>query len=531
MGGCLNASDHRKSRETRANVDQPAPTTRWDRLRSRLRVGRSGQPRPPLTARQRFSLDLVVGLAAALVGGWLGLMLAGASTSQVGPLTVQTAVTPALHGGTQLGLPPLGHVDLPTHSTPVRVEATVTGVDLGAATSMLTSIQDRQTQQNLTDAALSAVRRAAGRALVAALLGATALAAVLTRRWRPAVVAASTVVVVAALLGGVTKATWNANAIREPTYSGELTNAPRVIGDLTAIPDNLNQYGTELAGLVSNISTLARTLNALPEEAGATAGTVAVLHISDIHLAIQAWPIVKQVAQQYHVAFIVDTGDLADHGTSAENGALTPIADLGVPYIYVKGNHDSAITVHEVASFPNVKVLQNAKVTIDGITVAGAGDPRFTPDKLTRSDSPSGDAAVIDAAARLADFIGGTSGVQLVAFHDPHGWTRLDGYAPTLLFGHLHEQSTWRGPKGSRVFVQGSTGGAGLRALQGETPTPVTLTVLYVDPSTGKVKSFDDITLGGLGTTSAEVTRHTVNPDGTTSIDHIPGELVTASTL
>jgi predicted phosphodiesterase len=510
---------------------EPAAATWWDWARARLRAGRSGEPQPPLTRRQRWSIDLVVGLVAALLGGWLGLLLAGTSTSHVGPLTVQTSVLPSIHGGTQLGLPPLGHVDLPTHSTPVRVEATVTGVDLGEATSTLTSIQNPQTQQELTDAALSAVRKAAGRALIAALLGAAALAAVLSRRWRPTVIAASTVVVVAAVLGGVTKGTWNSNAIREPTYSGELTNAPRVIGDLTAIPDNLNQYGTELAGLVSNISTLARTLNALPEETGATAGTVPVLHISDIHLAIQAWPIVKQVAQQYHVAFIVDTGDLADHGTSAENSALTPIADLGVPYIYVKGNHDSAITVNEVAGFPNVKVLQDAKVTIDGITVAGAGDPRFTPDKLTRSDSPSGDAAVIDAASRLADFVAGTSGVQLVAFHDPHGWTQLDGYAPTLLFGHLHTQDTWRGPKGSRIFVQGSTGGAGLRALQGETPTPVTLTVLYVDPSTGRVKSFDDITLGGLGTTSAEVTRHTVNPDGTTSIDHVPAELTAGASL
>jgi predicted phosphodiesterase len=492
-------------------------------------LGRRDQPGPPLTKRQRWALDLAVGLVCALVGGWLGLLLVGSSTSQVGPLTVQTDLVPALHGGTRLGLPPLGQVDLPTHDAPVRVEATVTAVDLGSATTTLTSIHDPQTQRDLTDAAQSAVWKAASRALIAAVLGAATLAAMLSRRWRPAVVAASTVVVVAVLVAGVTRLTWNANAIREPTYSGELTNAPRVIGDLTAIPDNLSEYGTELAGLVNNVTTLVRTLNALPQEGGATSGTVPVLHISDIHLAIQAWPIVKQVAQQYHVAFIVDTGDLADHGTSAENEALTPIADLGVPYVYVKGNHDSAITVHELTTFPNVKVLQDAKVTIDGITIAGAGDPRFTPDKLTRSDGAAGAVAVTDAASRLADFVAGTSGVELVAFHDPHGWTELDGYAPTLLFGHIHEQATWRGPKGSRIFVQGSTGGAGLRALQGETPTPVTLTVLYVDPTTGKVKSFDDITLGGLGTTSAEVTRHTVNADGTTSIDHIPPELAPAT--
>ncbi len=482
-------------------------------------------PDTRLTRRQRLAADLAVGLLAALVGGWLGLLVAGPATSHVGPLTVESSVMPTLQGRTQLDIPPLGHVDLPTHAAPLVVKATVTGVDLGQATALLANAQDPATQQDLTRQAQSAIRKAVLRACLAALLGAALLAALLTRRSRPVFVASGVVVVVVAVLAGTTRATWNANAIREPTYSGELTNAPRVIADLTAIPDNLSRYGTELAGLVNNVSTLARAINALPEQTGTTAGTIPVLHISDIHLAIQAWPIVQQVAKQYHVAFIVDTGDLADHGTAAENQALAPIGTLGVPYVYVKGNHDSAITVAEVASLPNTTVLNDTKTTIDGITVAGAGDPRLTPDKLTRSDSPAGDAAVISAAVQLADYVAANPGVDLVMFHDPHGVAELDGYAPTLLFGHLHQQYTWLGQKGSRIFVQGSTGGAGLRALQGETPTPVTLTVLYLDPLTGKVKAFDDITLGGLGTTSAEVTRHTVNADGTTSIDQIPPEL------
>jgi len=503
-------------------VEETEPASLWDR--GRRRFGRRSDD-AGLTRRQRLAADLAIGMVAGLLGSWIGLTIAGPATSHVGPLTVQTAVTPTLQGHTRLDLPPLGHVDLPTHSSPLVVDATVTGVDLGEATSLLASAQDPATQQSLTAQAQWAIRKAAMRAGLAALLGAVVLTALLTRRRRPVVVAGVSVLVLGVALAATTRATWNADAIREPTFSGELTNAPRVIADLTAIPDNLSQYGTELAGLVSNVSTLARTINSLPQETEATAGTVAVLHISDIHLAIQAWPIVKQVAKQYHVAFIVDTGDLADHGTVAENQALTPIGDLGVPYVYVKGNHDSAATVAAVASMPNATVLSDTRTTIDGITVAGVGDPRFTPDKLTRSDGPAGDAAVVSAAAQLADYVAAHPGVEVVLFHDPHGAAELDGYAPTLLFGHLHEQYTWLGPKGSRIFVQGSTGGAGLRALQGETPTPVTLTVLYLDPLTGKVKSFDDITLGGLGTTSAEVTRHTVNADGTTSIDAVPPEL------
>src|SRR3712207_8902439 len=52
---------------------------------------------------------------------------------------------------------------------------------------------------------------------------------------------------------------------------------------------------------------------------------------------------------------------------------------------------------------------------------------------------------------------------------------------------------------------QGSTGGAGLRALQGDYPEPLTCTVLYLDAGTGALTGYDDIILGGLGET--EVTR------------------------
>ena len=62
-------------------------------------------------------------------------------------------------------------------------------------------------------------------------------------------------------------------------------------------------------------------------------------------------------------------------------------------------------------------------------------------------------------------------------------------------------------------MVQGSTGGAGLRALEGEEPTPVTLTVLYFHPGSKDLAAWDDITLGGLGLTSAEIDRHVVEPE------------------
>jgi hypothetical protein len=58
--------------------------------------------------------------------------------------------------------------------------------------------------------------------------------------------------------------------------------------------------------------------------------------------------------------------------------------------------------------------------------------------------------------------------------------------------------------------VQGSTGGAGLRALRGEDPTPVTLTVLYLDRADQQLQAYDDITLGGVGASDARISRTVV---------------------
>ena len=50
----------------------------------------------------------------------------------------------------------------------------------------------------------------------------------------------------------------------------------------------------------------------------------------------------------------------------------------------------------------------------------------------------------------------------------------------------------------TRLLVEGSTGGAGLRGLEKEKATPLTLSVLYFD-ETHALKAYDDIQLGGTG--------------------------------
>jgi hypothetical protein len=56
-------------------------------------------------------------------------------------------------------------------------------------------------------------------------------------------------------------------------------------------------------------------------------------------------------------------------------------------------------------------------------------------------------------------------------------------------------------------MVSGSTGGAGLRGLQGDTPTPLEMDVLYFD-GTQKLQAYDEITLGGTGQSNVMINRH-----------------------
>ena len=79
-----------------------------------------------------------------------------------------------------------------------------------------------------------------------------------------------------------------------------------------------------------------------------------------------------------------------------------------------------------------------------------------------------------------------------------------------MLAGHTHEREVSTLEGGTLLMVEGSTGGAGLRGLQGEEPTPLTCTVLYLDPDTGALRAYDEITLGGLGGTEVTIQRTVV---------------------
>jgi hypothetical protein len=75
-------------------------------------------------------------------------------------------------------------------------------------------------------------------------------------------------------------------------------------------------------------------------------------------------------------------------------------------------------------------------------------------------------------------------------------------------------------------MVEGSTGGAGLRGLEHDKPTPLTLSVLYFDEN-HDLKAYDDIQLGGTGESNVEMQRNVIGAKSDTS----PSPSVSATTV
>ena len=95
--------------------------------------------------------------------------------------------------------------------------------------------------------------------------------------------------------------------------------------------------------------------------------------------------------------------------------------------------------------------------------------------------------------------------------HDPKQAPPLDGVVPLILAGP-HAR-----PEGVRARGRLAAHGRGLdrrrraaRASRASTPSPLTCTVLYLDPETGALRAYDEITLGGLGETEVTIQRTVV---------------------
>ncbi|WP_304455687.1 metallophosphoesterase [Nocardiopsis sp. YSL2] len=451
-------------------------------------------------------------VVAGLVGGWLGLALGGEVVTPIGPADVTLALSPQWEGETVVDVRPLGQLAFDTHDAPLRLEATISDIRLSAAEEMFADPDaiNRMAAGIGSDLRAGVVSLVV-QALLAAALGAVLMGLLLFRSvWRSLF---SGLVSLAVLVtsGGLAATSFNPSAIAEPRYTGLIAGAPQVVGGAEDVVSRFNQYQEQLAGLVGNVAMIYEATSTLPvyEE---DESVVRVLHVSDIQLNPASWSIIRTLREQYAADVIVDSGDLTDRGSAAEDVFADEIAGLEVPYVWVRGEHDSMGTQRAVEAQPNAVVLDDDTEEVAGLTFYGAGDPRYTPDATRLNPNEEGVAALGEEQA--ASVTGSGDEVDVAVLHTRTQGNPFDGVVPLVLTGSDHMRSTALGEEGTRFLVQGSTGGAGLSGLDHGMgrPTPYQASVLYFDVETGRLQARDDIDLGGIGLTSAQVERH-VEPE------------------
>jgi predicted phosphodiesterase len=466
----------------------------------------------PWRRRGRLAGLWAARVALALVGALVAVLLFARISAPIGPFDATLSIRPG-SGGAEVAVPPLGSLAADVFDGPLRLDVELQRVDQARAEALandpvrLAGVVDRVTE-DLHDAVVKLVVIT----VLAALAGAALVSWVVLRRWREPAIAAGMTGALLLGIGGVGVGTWRPEALSTPTYTGLLVNANSLIGSAQDLVARFDAYRASLTDLVANVGSLYSTLSALPPPS-ADDDTVTLLHVSDIHLNPAGFDLVRQVAGQFQVDGVLDTGDIVDWGSPAENQAFSSVGALDVPYVFIRGNHDSAVTADRMAALPNVTVLDDSQVEIAGLSVVGARDPRFTPDKST-GDDDAGPEVLTRSGERLADLVESLDEPPDVALvHDPRQALPLDGLAPVVLAGHTHDREVSELDDGTLLMVQGSTGGAGLRGLQGEYPEPLTCTVLYFSASTGRLQAYDDITLGGLGESEVTIERTAVPQD------------------
>ncbi len=475
-----------------------------------------------------------------VTGVVVGTLLFAHTEIAVGPFRAEMSVSPSISGGTEIDIPPLGSLHLDSHAGPIHLK-----VDLGSLDQERTeALIDDPTAisaagQSAVDDVTNGVMRLALRALGAAIATSLLLAALIFRNVRRIAWAGGLALVVTGGSLGLAAVTVRPESLSEPRYEGLLVNAPAVVGDARRIADNYGRYADQLEEIVSNVSRIYTTVSALPvyEPAG---NTTRILHVSDLHLNPSAWGLIRTVVQQFDIDAVIDTGDIVDWGSTAETSYVSEIRSVGVPYIYVRGNHDSIAIESAVAAQPNARVLDNAVTTVNGLSIAGIGDPEFTPDKSERpaagnADDPSSSPLLRAGDTLAATVVNAPGKVGVALVHDPAMAPPLSGTVPLVLSGHLHRRDVRMlpppeavpvsssaptptpspspsAPPETRLMVQGSTGGAGLRGLEGEEPTPIQMSVLYFDEQQD-LKAYDDIQLGGTGQSQVTLSRKVIGQD------------------
>lgn len=189
------------------------------------------------------------------------------------------------------------------------------------------------------------------------------------------------------------------------------------------------------------------------------------LLVSDIH-GMNYYALMQQIIAEEDITAVIDTGDLVNFGTVAEGemaGIFRSIEQLGVPYVFVRGNHDATrpgdeALLRRMARIPNVILLEPTdgeyvEARVAGVRITGFNDWRYFGE-VGNADFGEQQRA---AAARYAEASRGWPEPDILVSHQPFALRPLD-IGRLKINGHMHAASI----EGTNHITVGTFTGGGL---------------------------------------------------------------------
>ncbi len=422
-------------------------------------------------------------------------------------MVVGLSIGPSNTGRTGLDLAPLGAFEVDSHWAPIKFEAEVADLDPDVVGAYIT----RGTTPKFDIGGTLPTSLALGAATFVgvAALGGGLLTGIARRSWRYGLAGAAVPFIGIGACMALAVVTFNPETLGEPRVTGALALIPDAAGSAERFFSDRDAFADNVASTTDGVSDV--YVGMLGSSATEHPDTIRILHISDLHLNTAALRFAARLAKAFNVDVVANTGDDADWGSDVESEILGGPVGLTVPYLWVRGNHDTMQT-QEANAQQGAVVLDGTETTVDGLTFFGIGDPTFSP-KLDKSVIREGQTKFKKRWSRekLLPIYSTQPPADVVMAHDV-GMTDAITPKPKLtLAGHTHKLklSAGHNPDGSPwvVVVNGSTGGAGLRVLDKGKETPMTAVIISVDKVTKEPLYLDEFSYRPLTDQSFSVKR------------------------
>ena len=474
----------------------------------------------PAMSRMPRWAQVVGPVLIGIAGAAIALQAFAKTTVDAGPFEVQFEADFG-RSVTDISLPPLGRLRADTHVAPLHLRASLKEVDVEALQEGLRRGIDSvagEVELSIVDAA----GRFAGLVILVGVAGAAVLGLIAFRNQWIAVLRATLAGLLAVVLSiGFTAMSFDASAFQAPSYTGSLRLVPQLFGPVQGAIERVGYFRDELRRVVAGAARAYAAVESNPLGRG---DEIRVLHISDVHLSTLGYGFAQELARSFDVDLVVDTGDTTSFGAPDEEFILPEITRFELPYVWVRGNHDSAAFQDAVARLDGTIVLDGDVAEVEGFTIYGLGHPYFNEQRGT----PVGDEDVVvlvEAAAErvAADVSALAEPPDIVLVHDDRMAAGVAGTVPLVLSGHFHNNRD-AVIDGTLFLRVGSTGGATPTGFTAEGDVPFSAEVLYFrgDGDGGMHLVAWDVVTQFPETGSLEIARHLASDVGVSPSPSLP---------